>query len=227
MQVGRQHSERVPYATCPVCARASRPRSLEVSATECIARHISEKARQGDEKHRAVHRALHISSHVIGCPGCDRRFATRKEMFEHLELADDAAHAACKMPREELVARRQRSAEGAMPSEHFSAAGTAGSAAVAAAAAHLDPAVHEIAERRERTAGPSLYGAAKMGHVDAVAKHLADGANPNEVGPPAHHAHTASRRRHRRRHRRHLHRRRHPAPPTLLPRLARTASACS
>ena len=94
----RQRTPFMAIASCPVCARSSRPRSLEVNALDCVARHISAKARQHDRLHAQLHRCLHAnpSTGRPSCPGCDGVFENRLELFRHLAAATDAAHLACK-----------------------------------------------------------------------------------------------------------------------------------
>ena len=94
----RQCTPYMAIASCPVCARSSRPRSLDMNALDCVARHISAKARQHDRLHAQLHRCLHAnpSTGRPSCPGCDGVFENRLELFRHLAAATDAAHLACK-----------------------------------------------------------------------------------------------------------------------------------
>ena len=182
-------------ASCPVCARSSRPRSLEVNALDCVARHISAKARQHDRLHAQLHRCLHAnpSTGRPKCPGCDGVFENRLELFRHLAAATDAAHLACKQVGGQAGRRQEGGAQAHRP--QGPRAGTAEAmeevasyyerqAALNAARA-AEEAAEEAARREaqaEEAASASLYAAAKMGGVRGVKwvrAHLDAGVDPN------------------------------------------------
>ena len=155
----------------PCCARSSRPRSLEVNALDCVARHISAKARQHDRLHAQLHRCLHAnpSTGRPTCPGCDGVFENRLELFRHLAAATDAAHLACKQvggqPAEQEGGAQAHRPQGPR-------AGTAeawpGRKLVRQAAAEAARAAGRSEEAARRSAGRGgggglLYAAAKMG----------------------------------------------------------------
>ena len=162
---------------------------MEVSATDCVAQHIAEKARQGCALHRAVHQMI-ATNHTAGynCVACSAVFGSRNEAFLHLERANDAAHAAFKLSPGQRPANQERPAvEGQGPPEVRAGLGreamvTAESAASAdPAAADRAQAVEEQERRRAETAAASLYAAAKMGDRRAVLKHLDNGAEVNAL----------------------------------------------
>ena len=116
------------------------------------------------------------------CVACRMVHATRHEAFMHLAGASDRAHVACRS------AEASRSPTAGMLRPPESRAGAAGAGEVAAQAASADPAaadrasaIEEQHRRQETSAEGSLYAAAKMGHVEATRRHLARGADPNQV----------------------------------------------
>lgn len=188
-QIRRQHSSFVEICSCPCCGKTSRPRSMETSATECIARHVADKSRQGCEKHRMVREMIMSVTREDGlyqCIACTEGFATRHEAFRHLETTQDEAHARCRIAEEERGrVQTERVAADAQRPEVRPGLG-AQAIAVAQSSAHTDPAAaarmlaqEERERRQEKAAQASLYAAAKMGHVDACVAHLARGVDPN------------------------------------------------
>ena len=146
--VRRQTTPLVAIASCPCCGRTSRPRSMEVSATDCVARHIAEKARQGCALHRAVHQMI-ATNHTAGynCVACSAVFGSRNEAFLHLERANDAAHAAFKISPGQRPANQERPAvEGQGPPEVRAGLGRE-AMATAESAASADPARQTVRRR--------------------------------------------------------------------------------
>ena len=161
---------------------------MEVSATDCVARHAAEKARQGCELHRAFHSTIaQAATDGYRCvaSGCGWCFPTRLEAFTHLETAQDAQHAECRIA--ERDARHERAAvELQRPVvraglDDLSVAVAASAVGADPAAADRERAEEEQQRRQEAAAAASLYSAAKMGHEAAVARHLAAGADPNAM----------------------------------------------
>ena len=200
----RQATPYVAIASCPICAKYSRPRALNVNALDCVSRHISAKARQGEPLHSNLHRALHADP-ATGrpkCPGCNQTFDNRLELFSHLASATDAAHAACRADAD-TIARNTAGNQGAAYGAERSNAPRAGTAAALADVAALYArqenaealaeeerqrlAADEAAQREvqaEAAAAASLYAAAKMGGergASWVSVHLFErGVDPNE-----------------------------------------------
>lgn len=169
-------------ALCPVCEHVSRPRTLGVDAWDCIARHVGDKARNGCDLHGMAWRALtQNTGRGFGCPGCSRSFESRSEALSHFRDADDEAHNALKRCAAEPEPRRRPSSlSEQVPHERGPVAGAVGWQQMAASSAAGDPARLDREEMQARVAAVSLYAAAKMGHSDAVARHLEAGADPNE-----------------------------------------------
>ena len=203
----RQTTPYVAIASCPICAKYSRPRALNVNAIDCVSRHISSKARQNDVLHANLHRALHAdpASGRPQCPCCALSFDNRLELFSHLAGASDAAHAACRADAATIArntAGNQGAADAARPDGPR--AGTAEALAeVAAMYARQESAEGVAVEERERqaaeeaaeeaarreeqaeaAAAASLYAAAKMGGARGalwVSVHLFEHrVDPNE-----------------------------------------------
>jgi len=158
---------------------------MDISATDCVARHMAEKARQGCALHRAVHQMI-SSPGAAGyhCVACESVFDSRHAAFVHIEQANDAGHNAYKLARQ---AAERPAVDGAGPPLVRAGMGEA-AVAVASAAASADPAAadralaeEEVQRRREAAASASLYAAAKMGHTDAVIDHLRRGADVNAL----------------------------------------------
>ena len=185
----RQATPYVAIASCPICAKYSRPRALNVNALDCISRHISAKARQGDPLHSNLHRALHADP-ATGrpkCPGCHQTFDNRLELFSHLASATDAAHAACRAAAATIArnaAGNQATASGAERSNATRAGTAAALADVAALYARQENAEAQAEVQAEAAAAASLYAAAKMGGergASWVSVHLFErGVDPNE-----------------------------------------------
>lgn len=89
-----------PVASCPVCSRTFRPRTLS-SAWASVSRHLEERRRQGCAAHTLVHVALHAHGGPrggYGCAGCPHLFREQHEALAHVAAAHDPAHRLLHVP---------------------------------------------------------------------------------------------------------------------------------
>lgn len=142
-------------ASCPVCSRTFRPRTLS-SAWSSVSRHLEERRRQGCEAHTQVHVALHAHGGPrggFGCAGCPLLFREQYEAFAHVAAAHDPAHRVLHVPDVNFAP------------PHI----------VAASAA----AARRPSRRLTNRLNAQLYEACNQGNRETVARLLALGMDPN------------------------------------------------
>ena len=173
---GEAPGEGARVAPCPVCYRVSRPRSFDVSAWDCVARHMQSK------RHEPLHAAAYHAAMALRCSACSLTFPSRDLAFSHLVEASDAAHAACTLRRGAAGQQTRRMEEVLFvvgvpmtPAMELYAAAKGGD--LQACTAMLDGGASPDATSDDGFT--ALMTAAEAGHAPVVALLLARGCNLN------------------------------------------------